>query len=78
MTGRPAKRLSLMDRGLIRTGYIADLTLFDAATVKDRATYEEPRVPAAGFEHVWIGGIKTLNSGKRTGELPGSAVRGAS
>jgi N-acyl-D-amino-acid deacylase len=78
MTGRPAKRLSLKDRGLIRTGYIADLTLFDAATVKDRATYEEPRVPAAGFEDVWIGGIKTLNSGKRTGELPGRAVRGAS
>ena len=75
MTGRPAKRLSLKDRGLIRTGYIADLTLFDASTVKDRATYEEPRLPAAGFESVWISGIKTLDGGKRTSELPGRSVR---
>ena len=49
--------------------------LFDATTVKDRATYEEPRLPAAGFESVWIGGIKTLDGGKRTSELPGRSVR---
>jgi N-acyl-D-amino-acid deacylase len=75
MTGRPAKRLSLKDRGLIRAGYVADLTLFDAATVKDRATYKEPRIPADGFETVWISGIKTLSGGKRTSELPGRALR---
>lgn len=75
MTGRPAERLSLKDRGLIRAGYMADLTLFDAATVKDRATYEEPRLPAAGFESVWINGIKTLDGAKRTSALPGRAVR---
>ena len=75
MTGRPAKRLSLKDRGLIRPGFIADLTLFDGATVKDRATYEEPRLPASGFESVWIRGVKTLDSGKRTSELPGRSIR---
>ena len=75
MTGRPAARLSLKDRGLIRPGFFADLTLFDATTVKDLATYETPRVAAAGFENVWIAGIKTLSGGKRTSDLPGRAIR---
>jgi len=75
MTGRPAKRLGLKDRGLIRTGFIADMTLFDASTVKDRATYDEPRLFAQGFESVWISGIETLKSGKRTSNVPGQAIR---
>ena len=75
MTGRPASRLSLTDRGLLREGYRADLTLFDANTVIDRATYEDPRQPAAGFDSVWVGGLRTLESGHRTAHLPGRAVR---
>ena len=75
MTGRPAHRIGLKNRGFIRKGYIADLTLFDATTVKDRSTYEEPRLPAHGFESVWIGGIATLSNGKRTSNIPGQAVR---
>ena len=78
MTGRPAARLSLTDRGLLRAGYRADLTLFDADTVIDRATYEDPRQPATGFESVWVGGVRTLESGRRTSHLPGRAVRSGS
>lgn len=75
MTGRPARRLRLKNRGLIKAGYIADLTLFDAATIKDQSTYEEPRLPAIGFESVWVAGIPTLSSGKRTSSIPGRAIR---
>lgn len=75
MTGRPASRLSLKDRGLVKVGYRADLVLLDAKNVLDLATYENPRVPAAGFENVWIAGTLTLESGRRTSHLPGQAVR---
>ena len=75
MTGRPARRLGLKDRGLIKTGFAADLVLFDANTVKDRATYDDPKLPAIGFENVWISGISTLKAGKRTDHLPGKALR---
>jgi N-acyl-D-amino-acid deacylase len=75
MTGRPAKRLGLKDRGLVKVGLKADLVLLDASTVVDRSTYESPRLAAAGFENVWIGGVATLASGKRTEALPGRAIR---
>jgi len=75
MTGRPASRLSLKDRGLIKAGYKADLVLLDAEKVLDLATYENPRTPAAGFENVWIDGVLTLEGARRTSNLPGRAVR---
>lgn len=78
MTGRSAARLSLPDRGLLKEGYRADLVLFNAQTVLDLATYENPRIPAAGFEHVWVNGVLTLKDGRRTPNLPGRAVRSRS
>ena len=75
MTGRPASRLSLKDRGLIKAGYKADLVLLDAQKVLDLATYENPKTPAAGFENVWIDGVLTLEGARRTSNLPGRAVR---
>ena len=75
MTGRPAARLSLKDRGLLKAGYKADLVLFDAENVLDLSTYESPRTPARGFESVWIDGVKTLSNGQRTSRLPGKAIR---
>ncbi|MBC7463943.1 MAG: D-aminoacylase [Actinobacteria bacterium] len=75
MTGRPASRLSLKDRGVLKVGYKADLVLFDAQTVLDLATYDDPRRPAAGFESVWIDGLETLSDGKRTSHTPGRAIR---
>lgn len=75
MTGRPASRLALKDRGLVKAGYKADLVLLDAQKVLDLATYENPKTPAAGFESVWVDGVLTLDSGRRTSYLPGRAVR---
>jgi N-acyl-D-amino-acid deacylase len=75
MTGRPAKRLGLQDRGLIKEGYVADLVLFDSNSVADKSTFEHPRVPASGFESVWISGIPTLEKGTRTDFLPGKGIR---
>ena len=75
MTSRPAKRLGLKDRGMVKVGYKADLVLFDATSVLDRSTYEDPKVSAQGFENVWIEGIPTLLGGKRTHHTPGHAIR---
>ena len=77
MTGRPAKRLGLQDRGLIKEGYMADLVLFEYENVADRSTFESPRLPASGFEFVWINGIPTLEKGSRTDFVPGKGIRKA-
>jgi len=56
MTSLPAKRFGLRDRGLIKTGYAADLVLFDPATVRDEATFADPKKPATGISAVWVNG----------------------
>ncbi|WP_354643353.1 N-acyl-D-amino-acid deacylase family protein [Kitasatospora camelliae] len=75
MTGRPARRLRLDRRGLIRPGHHADLVLFEPATVRDTATYDHPRRPAAGIEHVYVNGTDVLRDRRPTGALPGRALR---
>jgi len=75
MTGRPAARLRLADRGLVRPGHLADLVVFDPSTVAARSTYADPRRPAVGIEHVWLGGVPTVESGTPTGALPGRSLR---
>jgi N-acyl-D-amino-acid deacylase len=75
LTGRPARRLRLRDRGLIRERYHADLVLFDPATVRDTATFDEPRQQAEGIPYVFVNGIPVIDDGHRTNALPGHAVR---
>ncbi|GGV29216.1 N-acyl-D-amino-acid deacylase [Kitasatospora herbaricolor] len=75
MTGRPARRLRLDRRGLIRSGHHADLVLFDLAMVRDTATFDEPRLPAAGIEYVYVNGVAVVERGRTTGALPGRALR---
>ncbi len=75
LTGRPAGRLRLQDRGLIREGYYADLVLFDPATVRDTATFDEPRQQAEGIPYVFVNGTPVIDEGHRTNALPGHAVR---
>jgi N-acyl-D-amino-acid deacylase len=75
MTGRPARRLRLVRRGLVRTGYHADLVLFDPRTIHDTATFEQPRQAAAGIVEVLVNGVAVLTDGTPTGALPGRALR---
>jgi N-acyl-D-amino-acid deacylase len=75
MTGLPAARFGLSGRGTVAAGAPADITVFDPATVIDRATFEEPKVAAAGIEHVFVNGRPVWSDGKPTGERPGRALR---
>ncbi|TCN38622.1 N-acyl-D-amino-acid deacylase [Kribbella orskensis] len=75
LTGRPAGRLRLNDRGLVREGYHADLVLFDPATVRDTATFDNPRQQAEGIPWVLVGGVPVIADGRRTDALPGRAIR---
>ncbi|HEU5476028.1 MAG TPA: D-aminoacylase [Actinophytocola sp.] len=75
LTGRPARRLRLSDRGLLREGYAADLVLFDPETVADRATFDDPRRPAAGIPYVLVNGTPVIDDGRPTGALPGHSIR---
>ncbi|WP_026412166.1 N-acyl-D-amino-acid deacylase family protein [Actinomadura oligospora] len=75
LTGRPARRLRLRGRGLVRAGYHADLVLFDPATVRDTATFEAPRTVPEGITHVLVNGVPVLAGGRPTGALPGHALR---
>ncbi|MBY8884028.1 D-aminoacylase [Streptomyces sp. PTM05] len=75
LTGRPAARLGLADRGLIRVGHRADLVLFDPATVTAGATYAAPRTAPAGIPYVLIDGRFVMEDGRRTGVLAGRSVR---
>ena len=75
MTGLPAARFGRRGRGAVAVGASADITVFDPATVIDRATFEEPKVAAAGIEHVFVNGRQVWSEGKPTGERPGRALR---
>ncbi|MFF8278614.1 amidohydrolase family protein [Streptomyces lateritius] len=77
LTSRPAARLRLPDRGLIREGYRADLVLFDPTTVAAGSTYASPRRLPTGIPHVLINGTFVIEDGKRTDALPGRSIRRA-
>jgi dihydroorotase/N-acyl-D-amino-acid deacylase len=76
MSGLPAQRFGLQDRGLIREGMKADLVLFDPATVADKADFQHPHQYSVGVHSVWVNGVRTLSDGKMTGEFGGRALRG--
>ena len=78
MTSLPAQRLGLADRGLVRPGMAADITVFDADGVRDVATYDDPRRLAEGFQFVVVNGELVLDGGVHTGATPGRALRRAS
>ncbi|HKA58140.1 MAG TPA: D-aminoacylase [Gemmatimonadales bacterium] len=76
MTSLAAQRVGLTERGLLRPGMFADITVFDPATVIDRATFENPHQPSAGIEYVLVNGKVVLRKGQLTNERPGRGLRG--
>jgi N-acyl-D-aspartate/D-glutamate deacylase len=78
MTGMPAKRLGLSDRGVLHEGAIADIVVFDPASVSDVATFEDPHRYPDGMPHVFVSGEPVIRDGKHTGARPGAVLqRGA-
>jgi N-acyl-D-amino-acid deacylase len=76
MTGLPAARVGLRDRGLLRSGFYADLTIFDPQRVLDRATFEMPNQHPQGIKYVVVNGQISVDDGQRTPVLAGRVLRG--
>src|SRR5213082_3114034 len=76
MTALAAQRVGLSDRGLLKAGMAADITVFDPASVADKATFEQPHQPSVGFAYVFVNGQKVLDHGKLTAARPGRGLRG--
>jgi N-acyl-D-amino-acid deacylase len=77
LTSLPASNLRLSDRGLLKPGLVADVVLFDPATIADHATFAKPMQFATGVHHVFVNGVQVLKDGLPTGAKPGRFVKGA-
>lgn len=75
ITALPASAFALRDRGTLRPGAYADITVFDPKTIADRATFTDPHRYSVGVEHMWINGVPVLEAGRLTDHLPGRALR---
>ena len=76
ITSLPAQREHLRDRGLLKEGFFADVTLFDPAAIQDRATYENSTQLSEGVKYVFVNGKLEFENGKLTGIAAGKALRG--
>jgi N-acyl-D-amino-acid deacylase len=76
LSAQPAHNLGLHDRGLLKTGYFADVVVFDPKMVSDHATFEKPQQLATGVEQVVVNGQLVLKDGEATGAHGGRVVRG--
>src|SRR6202140_1524701 len=76
-TALPAQRMRLTDRGVLKQGMWADVVVFDPATVRDVATFDDPNHLSEGMEFVLVNGSLVIENGKMTGALPGKVLRGA-
>lgn len=76
LTGAAAQNLRLRDRGLLKEGYYADIVIFDADTIQDHATFENPHQLATGVEHVFVNGVQVIRNGEHTNARPGRFVKG--
>ncbi|MFI5058360.1 MAG: amidohydrolase family protein [Candidatus Acidiferrales bacterium] len=72
----PAQRLRLEGRGLLRAGMWADVVIFDPATIRDLATFDNPNQLSQGMAYVLVNGAPVIDNGKMTGALPGKVLRG--
>jgi dihydroorotase/N-acyl-D-amino-acid deacylase len=76
MTSLAAQRVGLTERGLLRPGMYADITVFDPNTIIDNSTFEQPQQLATGVSYVFVNGVAVVDDGKVTSALPGRALRG--
>jgi N-acyl-D-amino-acid deacylase len=76
ITSLPAEREHLVDRGMLRTGFFADITIFDPAKIIDHATYTRPGQPSEGVAFVLVNGQVEFEKGRLTGVKAGVALRG--
>ena len=76
MTSFPAQILGLPDRGQIRSGFAADVVLFDPDKVRETSTYEKPKSYPEGIPYVLVNGVMVIDKGQHTGARPGKVIRG--
>jgi N-acyl-D-amino-acid deacylase len=76
MTSLPAQRERLVDRGLLKEGYFADVTLFDPTTIQDVATYTASSQVSKSVKYVFVNGQLEFKDGKSTSVMSGRALRG--
>jgi N-acyl-D-amino-acid deacylase len=76
MTSKAADRVHLADRGILRPGMAADITIFDPAAIRDVSTFEDPKHYPVGIRHVFVNGRRVVADGKITAERPGRPLRG--
>jgi dihydroorotase/N-acyl-D-amino-acid deacylase len=72
----PAQQMRIGDRGVLKEGMWADITVFNAATIHDVATFEKPNQLSVGMEYVVVNGVPVISEGKMTNALPGKVLRG--
>jgi len=75
-TALPAQRMRLTDRGVLKEGMWADVVIFDPATIRDVATFENPNQLSEGMEYVLVNGVPVIEGGRMTGARPGKILRG--
>ena len=75
MSGFPATRFGIKDRGFLKPGLVADVVVFDPETVTGRATWDAPRLPPVGIPFVLVNGSLVIDEGAATSKLPGKVVR---
>jgi len=75
MTGVPATRLGIKDRGVLKKGAIADITVFDAESIHDNSTFQDPFALAEGVKYVFVNGQMVVKDGQPTSEKPGLPLK---
>jgi dihydroorotase/N-acyl-D-amino-acid deacylase len=75
-TALPAQRMRFTDRGVLKQGMWADVVIFDPATIRDLATFEQPNQLSEGMDYVLVNGVPVIAAAKMTGALPGKVLRG--
>jgi N-acyl-D-amino-acid deacylase len=75
MTSAPAQKIGFKDRGLLKKGYKADITIFNPEVVKDNATFIDPKRYPVGIPYVLVNGILVIDKGEHSAALPGKALR---